>query len=73
LLSYVSGIRDLRIFFHHSTLGKEKLKMLQEQKIVRTKAMDMSNEYEIRFIKDREDVDFKDRVCVEMALIGSAC
>ena len=35
LLSYVTGIRELRILFSDTTLGKEKLKQLQEHKIVR--------------------------------------
>lgn len=73
LLSYVTGIRELRILFNDSTLGKEKLKQLQEHKIVRTTGIGPSNKHEIRFIGDGEDGDFKERVCIDMALIGSVC
>ncbi len=73
MLSYVSGIRELRILFNNSTVGRDKLQVLQEQRIVQKKGPGCPSEHEIRFVKNGEDIDFKDRVCVEMALIGSVC
>ncbi|KAF2097462.1 hypothetical protein NA57DRAFT_58046 [Rhizodiscina lignyota] len=61
LLSYVTGVRELRILFNESTLGKEKLQKLQEHRIVRTTGTGSSNKNEIRFVKDGEDGDFKER------------